>query len=71
MCDLPGTALYSTKSNITTPTVTQDMSATRAISSSADIFSFPRSPRPLDLRELACGAATPLDPVAEDGQLSY
>lgn len=62
---LPGTALYSTKSNITTPTASQDKRATRAMSSSADIFSFLRSPRPLDLREVFWGgAATALDTVA-------
>jgi len=53
--------LYSTKSNITTPTTTQDRRAARAISSSTDILSFPRSPRPFDLRELVGGAAAPLE----------
>lgn len=62
---LPGTVLYSTKSNITTPTASHERRATTAISSSADILSFPRSPRPLDLKEVVWGGATtPLDPVA-------
>lgn len=70
LCDPPGTVLYSTKLNITTPTTTQDRRAARAISSSADIFSFPRSPRLWDPRELTCGAAAPLDPVpAEEEKL--
>lgn len=68
-CDPPGTVLYSTKSNMTTPTTTQDRRAARAISSSADIFSFPRSPQPLERREFTWGgAATPLDPVAAGGR---
>lgn len=65
--DLPGTALYSTKSNITTPTTTQDNRAARAISSSTDTFTFLRRPRPLDLREVVCGATAPFDPSAEEG----
>lgn len=60
ICGLPGTALCSTKSNITTPTTTQDRRAARAITSSADIFSFPRNP----LRKPVCRAAAPFDPVA-------
>lgn len=70
-CHPPGTVLYSTKSNITTPTTTQDRRAARAISSSTDIFSFPRSPGLLDLRELVCGAAAPLDPVAAEEEKRY
>lgn len=36
------------------------------MSSSTDTLSFPRSPRPLDLSELVCCAAAPLDPVAAE-----
>lgn len=71
-CDPPGTVLYSTKSNMTTPTTSQDRRAARAISSSADIFSFPRSPQPLERREFVWGGATtPLDPVTAWGRESY
>ena len=63
--------MYSTKSNITTPTTAQDRRAARAISSSADIFSFPRSPPPLEGSELGCGAASPVgSEAAEEKQCS-
>lgn len=66
--DLPGTALYSTKSNITTPTTTQDRRAARATSSSTDIFSFPRNATAFDLRELVHDSAASLDrPAAVTG----
>lgn len=54
--DPPGSGLYSTKLNMTTPTTIQDRRAAMAISSSADTFSFARSPWPADLTELCCCA---------------
>ena len=59
ICDLPGTALYSTKSNITTPTTPQDRRAARAMSSSAETLSFPRIPSPLGLWAAAAAFEAP------------
>lgn len=39
------------------------------MSSSTDTLSFPKSPRPLALSELVCGAGAPLDPVAADKEV--